>query len=126
MITTGDIANILYRDALELGIPVYKEGAIPLGEVTAERITIHVKKAKTGMYWKKAFADVNICVPDRKGMADLGRLTELERIAEAHFDQIGQYDRSRYTYSVETSQENDESLKCHFVNCNILFEILNV
>lgn len=126
MITTGDVGNILYKEAKQLGLPVYKKGNIPAWD-NKERITIHPKKPTTGKYWKKLFVEVNISVPNlSEGKANLTRLTELERIALSHFDSCGVYDGSSYTYSCEVSQEEDMDLKCYFINCRILFEILNV
>lgn len=126
MITTGDVGNILFKDAKLLGIPVYKKGNIPMWDGN-ERIVIYTKKPVTGKIWKKLFVEVNILIPNLPGeKANLTRLTEIERIALRHFDSFGQYDGTSYTYSCEVSQEEDLELKCFFVNCRILFEILNV
>lgn len=126
MITTGDIATILVKDLRSFGIITYKKGAIPSGEVATERITVIPKESKPGTYWRKGFVEVNFCVPDMNGVANTSRLTELEREA-AGLRAVSSFDGSTYRYSVySTNQEKDASLKCHFVNVKILFEILNV
>lgn len=128
MIVTTDIANILYRDFKVLGIDIVPFGKTLTGELDKECITIHVKKPTSEDYWVKRFAEVNICVPDiRPNMANTIRLNELERLANKNFKLItGIQDDTRYKYEVETSIETDTDLKCHFVNCKILFNVLNV
>ena len=129
MITSTDIANILYRDCKVFGIEIVPFGETLTGELKGERITIHVKKPETEKYWEKCFVEVNLCVPNlRKGEANTVRLNELERIAKMIFkpDTVNKYDGSTYRYSGNTSVETDASLKCHFVNCRILFNVLNV
>lgn len=128
MIVTTDIANILYRDFKVLGIDIVPFGKTLTGELDKECITIHVKKPTSEDYWVKRFAEVNICVPDiRPNTADTIRLNELERLANKNFKLItGIQDDTRYKYEVETSIETDTDLKCHFVNCKILFNVLNV
>lgn len=126
MITTGDIATILVRDLVPLGIVTYKKGAIPEGKVLTERITVIPKEPKPTSFWIKGFVEVNFYVPDVNGLANTKRLTELERIA-ADFRSVSFFDGSAYRYKVySTSQEKDSALECHFVNIKILFEILNV
>lgn len=129
MITSTDIANILYRDCKVFGIEIVPFGETLTGELKGERITIHVKKPETEKYWEKCFVEVNLCVPNlRKGEANTVRLNELERIAKRIFkpDTVNKYDGSTYRYSGNTYVETDASLKCHFVNCRILFNVLNV
>lgn len=128
MIVTTGIANILYRDFKVLGIDIVPFGKTLTGELDKECITIHVKKPTSEDYWVKRFAEVNICVPDiRPNTADTIRLNELERLANKNFKLItGIQDDTRYKYEVETSIETDTDLKCHFVNCKILFNVLNV
>lgn len=128
MIVTTDIANILYRDFKALGIDIVPFGETLTGKLDKERITIHIKKPTSEDYWVKRFADVNICVPDiRPNIANTIRLNELERLANKNFKLItGVQDNTRYKYEVETSVETDTDLKCHFVNCKILFNVLNV
>jgi hypothetical protein len=129
MIASTDIANILYRDCKVFGIEIVPFGKTLTGELKGERITIHVKKPETEKYWEKCFVEVNLCVPNlRKGEANTVRLNELERIAKRKFkpNTVDKYDGSTYLYSGNTSIEADASLKCHFVNCKILFNVLNV
>nr|DAS27106.1 MAG TPA: hypothetical protein [Caudoviricetes sp.] len=130
MIVTTDIGNILYRDCKIFGIKeIYQKGNIPDGEITTERIIIRTKNQSPDTYWKKGFVEVNLCVPDVDiSSADLIRLGELERQAIKHLgDVVGSYDGSTYHYSIDsTGVEADTSLKCHYVNVRILFEVLNV
>lgn len=129
MIVTTDIANILYRDCQYFGIEIVPHGKKLTGELKSERIVIHAKKQQPGTYWKKSFAEVNLCVPDLKeGEANTIRLNELEKQAQGLFNGVtGRYDGTTYHYSIDTiGTEEDTALKCHYVNVRILFEILNV
>lgn len=130
MITTADIVDILYGVCAPFGVDVFRKGYIPDGEVTKDRVVILPKDQTTETYWKKCFVDVNICVPDiSDGVADIGRLQELERQARRVFvSAAGEYDDSYYAYSVESINgiNKDDSLKCHYVNVRLLFEVLNV
>jgi hypothetical protein len=124
MIVTGDIATILYKKLLGFGIEVYKGGTFPTSKVTKERIVIIPKRQSSSKYWKKGFVEINFLVPD-DGRANTKRLTELERMAN-QLEGYGVSDGNSYRYGVESiSQEEDTSLECHFVNCRILFEVLN-
>lgn len=127
MITTSDIANILYADCEEkFRCPIYQKGNIPKGEVTEDRITIHPKNLGDGKFFEKCFVEVNISVPDDEdGEADTIRLQEYERISKAYFDTVSCYDGTYYAYkwnSIEILE--DTNLRCHYVNIRILFEIL--
>lgn len=128
MIVTTDIANILYRDCKVFGIDIVPQGTTLVGKLKSERIVIHAKKQQPGKYWKKSFAEVNLCVPDlSENEANSIRLGELEREAEKRFDSVGSYDGTTYRYSIESiGTEEDTALKCHYVNVRILFEVLNV
>lgn len=126
MITTGDIATILVRDLMPLGIVTYKKGALPEGKVLTERITVIPKEPKPTAFWIRGFVEVNFYIPDVNGLANTKRLTELERRASS-LRSVSFFDGSAYRYKVfSSSQENDPVLKCHFVNIKILFEVLNV
>ena len=129
MIVTTDIANILYRDCQTFGISIVPHGKKLTGELKSERIVIHSKSQQPGTYWKKSFAEVNLCVPDLKeGEADTIRLNKLEKQAQSILDDVtGRYDGTTYHYSIDTiGTEEDTALKCHYVNVRILFEVLNV
>lgn len=129
MIVTTDIADILYRDCKAFGI-----GIVPLcktltGDLKEERITIHVKGQTPSKYWEKCFCDVNLCVPDLGvDIANTLRLKELERKAKELFKSVtDEFDGTRYNYEIDTIHiEADTALKCHFINCRILFNALNV
>nr|DAN41606.1 MAG TPA: hypothetical protein [Caudoviricetes sp.] len=129
MIVTTDIADILYRDCKAFGIEIVSFGKTLTDELTGERITIHVKGQTPSKYWEKCFCDVNLCVPDLGvKIANTLRLKELERKAKELFKSVtGEFDGTRYNYGVETIHiEADTALKCHFINCRILFNALNV
>lgn len=130
MIVTTDIANILYRDCKAFGIEVYQSGNIPDEdkELSSERVIIRTKNQSPETYWKKGFVEVNLCVPDLGGKANLIRLQELERKAQEVLDDVvGEYDGSSYYYSIDSiGTEADTALKCHYVNVRILFQVLNV
>lgn len=129
MIVTTDIADILYRDCKVFGIEIVPCGETLTGELAKERITIHVKGQTPEKIWEKCFVEVNLCVPDLSP-ADVNfpRLKELERLAKKKFKSVvGTFDGTTYLYEVDTiSIEADTALKCHFVNCRILFNVLNV
>lgn len=129
MIVTTDIGNILYRDCKAFGIDIVPDGETLTGELKSERIVIHTKKQQPGTYWKKSFAEVNLCVPDLgENEAGTIRLNELERQANKLFDDVvSTYDGTRYRYSIDAiGTETDTGLKCYYVNVRILFEVLNV
>lgn len=129
MIVTTDIADILYRDCKDFGIEIVPFGETLTGELTKERITIHVKGQTPEKIWEKCFVEVNLCVPDLSPTeANFPRLKELERIAKETFRSVvGTYDSTSYLYEADTiSIEADTALKCHFVNIRLLFNILNV
>ena len=129
MITTSDIVDILHGVCARYGVPVYRKGAIPEGIVDSERIVIIPKDQSPQTYWKKCFVEVNICVPDiADGMADLSRLQEVERRAQLLFDGVaGTFDSSVYLFSIESLSgvNRDDSMKCHYVNVRLLFQVLN-
>lgn len=130
MIVTTDIANILYKDCKAFGIEVYQAGNIPdeHKELSSERVIIRTKSQSPETYWKKGFVEVNLCVPDMDGDANLIRLQELERKAQEVLDEVvGEYDGSNYYYLIDSiGMEADTELRCHYVNVRILFQVLNV
>lgn len=128
MIVTTDIADILYRDCKAFGIGIVPFGETLTGELEEERITIHVKGQTPSKYWEKCFVETNLCVPDLGvSIANTLRLKELERKAKKLFRSVtGTFDGTRYHYEVDTIHiEADTALKCHFVNCRLLFNVLN-
>lgn len=128
MITTSDVADILYDDCRAFGIDIYRKGNIPIGELKKERITILPKPQTPSDYWLKGYIEVNLCVPDVRGKANLKRLKELERNAKTILDDVaGEYDNSHYLYTISSiGVEEDAAMKCNYVNVRILFEVLNV
>lgn len=130
MIVTTDIANILYKDCKAFGMEVYQSGNIPDEdkELSSERVTIIAKSQSPEAIWKKGFVEVNLCVPDMDGRANLIRLQELERKAQEVLDDVvGEFDGSSYYYLIEQiGTEADTALKCHYVNVRLLFQVLNV
>lgn len=129
MIVTTDIADILYRDCKAFGIDIVPFGKTIIDELKDERITIHVKGQTPSKYWEKCFCEVNLCVPDLGvKIANTLRLKELERKAKGLFKSVtDEFDGTRYNYEIDTIHiEADTALKCHFINCRILFNTLNV
>ena len=130
MIVTTDIANILYKDCQALGMDVYQSGNIPDEdkELSSERVIIIAKSQSPEAIWKKGFVEVNLCVPDMDGKANLIRLQELERKAQEVLDDVvGEFDGSSYYYQIDQiGTEADTALKCHYVNVRLLFQVLNV
>ena len=133
MIVTTDIADILYQDCKAFGIEIVPFGKTISEETTKplekERIIIHVKGQTPEKIWEKCFVEVNLCVPDLGvNIAHTLRLKALERTAKEKFRSVtGTFDGTRYLYEVDTiSIEADTALKCHFVNCRLLFNVLNV
>ncbi len=128
MIVTTDIADILFRDCKSLGIDIVPFGKTLTEELTDERITIHVKGQTPEKYWEKCFCEVNLCVPDLSPTeSNYPRLKALERKAKEKFRSVTDtFDGTRYLYEVDTiTIEADTALKCHFVNCRLLFNVLN-
>ncbi len=130
MIVTTDIANILYKDCEAFGMEVYQSGNIPDEDkkLSSERVIIIAKSQSPEAIWKKGFVEVNLCVPDMDGKANLIRLQELERKAQEVLDDVvGEFDSSSYYYSIDQiGTEADTALKCHYVNVRLLFQVLNV
>ena len=130
MIVTTDIANILYKDCKAFGMEVYQSGNIPDEdkELSSERIIIIAKSQSPEAIWKKGFVEVNLCVPDMDGKANLIRLQELERKAQEVLDEVvGEFDGSSYYYLIDQiGMEADTELRCHYVNVRLLFQVLNV
>ena len=129
MIVTTDIADILFRDCKDFGIMIVSFGKTLTGELEEERITIHVKGQTPSKYWEKCFVEVNLCVPDLGvNIANTLRLKQLERKAKELFKSVtDEFDGTRYHYEIDTIYiEADTALKCHFINCRILFNALNV
>lgn len=130
MIVTTDIANILYKECKAFGMEVYQSGNIPDEdkELSSERVIIIAKSQSPEAIWKKGFVEVNLCVPDMDGKANLIRLQELERKAQEVLDDVvGEHDGSSYYYLIDQiGTEADTALKCHYVNVRLLFQVLNV
>ena len=130
MIVTTDIANILYKDCKAFGIEIYQSCNIPdeHKKLSSERVIIRTKSQSPETYWKKGFVEVNLCVPDMDGDANLIRLQELERKAQEVLDEaVGEYDGSNYYYMIDSiGIEADTELRCHYVNVRLLFQVLNV
>lgn len=130
MITTSDIVDILYGVCAPFELPIFRKGYIPDGEIKSERVVILPKEQTSETYWRKAFVEVNVCVPDlSEGVANLTRLQEVERLARRVFvANAGEYDDSYYAYSISSINGlvKDDSMKCHYVNVKLLFEVLNV
>lgn len=126
MIVSGDIDSILYRDLKPMGFEQFRKNAVKNGKVTSERVVIIAGTLQEGIWWDNTIAEIHICVPDLQDNANTKRLTEIERMFKT-LTKTSTYDGSTYRYSVlSTAQEEDTSLRCHYVNVRLLFEVLNV
>jgi hypothetical protein len=129
MIGVSDIGNILYADCKRIfSLPCFQRGNVPQGEITTDRIIIYPKVQQDISIWKESFVEVNICVPDiAPDTANLVRLNEVERIAREHLKyKCSEYDNTLYRYKIDTiGLEQDQEMKCHYVNISILFETIN-
>lgn len=128
MIIIKDIEKILIADMSKLiGVSsIYVTDDIPSGNVTEERVTIHVKAISNQPIFKKCFVEVNWCVPDNEGVINHERLGEVERQMSDLLESVGEYDDTTYRYSIESEEVIKSELRCHYVNIRLLFEILNV
>ena len=133
MIVTGDIYEILFdrvKDAFGIGTESIYDSWNPIKSLLKEEAIVIVASTpiEPDTYWEKAFAHVNICVPDYLGEVNKQRLTALERMACAWIGQgfTGVYDGTRYRVGKDSlGLERDDALKCSYVNLVLLFEILN-
>lgn len=128
MITVTDAQNIVYKHAEQLGLPVYQFGNIPKGEVKKSRVTVRAKDLTEQTIWNPCFIEVNVCVPDKKDEADSKMLNNYDRLAhKAFLEIVDRYDGSTYRIRWQSShEESDASLRCHYINIRLKFEILNV
>ncbi len=127
MITPSDIGNIIYELCEYFDVERYQEGNIPQGEFTEERIVIYPKELNTAKIWNNTSVEVNYCVPDVNKMAQLERLQEISRLCHDYFRQCyGVYDETPYRIKWSNiSIVKSETGRYHYVNCKLLFEILN-
>lgn len=128
MITTSDIADILYIHLTELAdCMVAREGFIPVGAIDDERVVVHPRALTKGTYWAEGVQEVNYLVPDTyDGYANLTRLAEIERLLLKNFKGNGEHDDTYYIYKPLQSQIlSHDDLKAHYVNVKILFKTLN-
>lgn len=131
MIVTGDIYKILYGMVQAFGIKDIYDSWNPVKSKLAEEAVVIVTSTpmEPDTYWEKAFAHVNICVPDQMGYANTPRLNGLERMANGWVGKgiTGRFDGTTYRISKESlGIERDNALECSYVNLVLLFEILNV
>lgn len=128
MITTTDIANIIYTICREFRMPVYQEGNIPQGKPGAGgRVVIHVKEQTSEATWKKSFVEVNLFAADTPyGHADLAQLNDLEREAHRFLNGAGSFDGTPYRYTLASTILLDmKDLDAHYINAKVLFRSLN-
>lgn len=131
MIVTGDIYKILFdrvKDAF--GIKAVYDGWNPIKSHLKEEAVVIVTSTpiEPDTYWEKAFAHVNICVPDYLGEVNRQRITALERMAQEWIGKgfTGVYDGTRYRVGKDSlGIERDDALGCNYVNLVLLFEIIN-
>ena len=131
MIVTGDIYKILFDRVKDtFGIKAVYDSWNPIKSHLKEEAIVIVTSTpiEPDTRWEKAFAHVNICVPDYLGEVNRQRLTELERIACGWIGKgfTGVYDGTRYRVGKDSlGIERDDALKCSYVNLVLLFEIIN-
>lgn len=128
MIGTMEVAAIIYRKCAELEVPVSRYGFLPKGPEVQERVVVAAVKAPSAeTFWTKCFVEVNYLVPDLEdGVADLRRLTEVERRIAKLFDGYGVHDGTPYRYQTQSTEILEgKDYKSHYVNCRILFKQLN-
>lgn len=129
MVTTSEIGDIFFSFLRKLSVQDVQRGwNFTDGEVLAERVTVSVKTTTHGGKWSKAFAEVNVCVPDLpNGDADLIRLEELEREYTLAFGiNTGVHDGTAYRFARESSGLlADNQLRLHYINIRVKFEYLN-
>lgn len=133
MIVTADIEDIVLMTSKAFGIGTMTNGSPQYDDKTGEGLTketvvVHAKPQTDGKYWLPSFVEVNLCVPDYKsGKENFNRIKVLERKAREVFKRItGQHDGTFYRIGINSlGIEEDKPLKCHYVNCRLLFEVIN-
>ena len=131
MIVSSDIYKILFDKLKDFGIKDVYDGWNPIqSKLKHEAIVIVTSTpVEPDMYWERAYAHVNICVPHYLGSTNTTRLNELERMAEAFIRKpiVGKFDGDTYRMAKDSlGIERDDALKCSYVNLVLLVEILNV
>ncbi|MBP3245550.1 MAG: hypothetical protein J6M59_10685 [Bacteroidaceae bacterium] len=129
MITSTDFANIVYLKAKKLGIAeVYQDSVTDISEIKTPRVVVHPKMLSgNGRIWCEGYVEVNICIPDKNGKAQLQSLNRYERTAKELFTMFGTYDSTPYRIKVESFQViGDKSLNYHFANVRLSTEVLNI
>lgn len=131
MIVTTDIYKIIFDRVKDFGIKAVYDGWNPIKSHLKEEVIVIVTSTpiEPDTYWERAYAHVNICVPDYLGDTNTQRLNELERLACLWVDDgiAGVYDGSTYRITKDgLGIERDDALECSYVNLVLLFEILNV
>lgn len=130
MITSGDIANIIYTDCKAFGMHIYPDGEKYKGEVKSEFVIIHSKRQIEQEKWDASVVEVNFFTPNLPNEEpNTIRMNEIERQAKSFFVKYrtGMFDGLRYRYYRESiGREYDESLRCYYVNVKLIFESLNV
>lgn len=127
--TTSEIGDIIYTRCKGLSVADVRRGwNVGAGEVAAERVCVVVKPVSYAKGWNRAFAEVNVCVPDIQGEADLVRLADLEGEYSAAFGlNTGVFRGARYRFRRESAGlMDDAALRLHYVNIRVLFEFINV
>lgn len=131
MIVTSDIYKIIHDSVISLNLGKIHNGwAKVKGRLKEEAVVIVVSNPiEDGTYWEETTVHVNFCVPNLPGEPDTARLNEVERIADGWIGKgiTGKCDGSAYTYSkASIGIEEDDALKCCYVNLVLDFRILNV
>lgn len=130
MITTTDIGNIIYsfcRNRFS-DFAIYQHGNIPSGVVNKERITIFPKSQTASGKWIKNFVEVNFCIPNKNGGANLIRLNEIESQAfDAFKIVVGNSKGLNYKFGYESiGQLEDKNLNIFYINVRVKFQVINI
>lgn len=137
MITIADVEDIMLRDSVSIGVNKIQPESPVIDDKTGnglpeEMIVVHVKRQEDGTYWKNGFVEVNVCVPNFKsGKRNKGRLSALSLKGTEIFGNydyiVGEYNDTVYRYRIASSSfEQEDRLKCWYVNFRILFETIKV
>lgn len=126
MITSSNVADILFRDCAGFNISRYRKGNEKI-DPSIERVVIRPQRQQHGDVWRKGFVEVNLCVPDIKGESNTSRLDELEKLAWQLLDtgDVNQYDGTTYTYRIHSTESEiaDAETRSHYVNVKLLFQV---
>lgn len=128
MITQSDLLEITYDMCRPFGVSeMYMGGMFPEEPIQTERIVILAGRIIDGSRWDRSSVRVNWCVPDINGKPDLIRLKAVEGLLRETFSRgAGKVGSCTYKWRRESTETVDTpSLKVHYANLTIKYELLN-